>query len=1647
MATKDFKASQIRTSTIIVSGSASDKPALLIYSASDATDFAGGYPAAMLSDVGPEVFLFVSGAVGKEGHAAVGGAKRRTGVVLFGGDVVISGTMYAENMVAEVNMNTTGSTSISGSLFLSGGMEIHGHKDVPRGFGGAPLRAAIHLQGGPGAGTNLESAIVWDDANAAVYETGNDLYVSASDDVHILGDVNFSDDAHFDSDGAKISFGTDSEVTLTHVHDTGLLLTDDSGVGTTKLMFGDSATFVQQQGDGELGIDADSVINITAPTVDIDASTEVNVSGQATIAGTLLVAEDIQHNGDTDTKVTFETDSITLTAGGVEFLRASEGSNDVLTLNRGNADVDMDIEGATGRFAMAFDAGDHSIAFLSGTAAETTSLDEMAGSDVAFFVSGAVKNRALGRGRGTALFGGDIVASGSAFFSVAQNPDSTADPLAGAGKDVNFFSSGSVSGKNASEPRIALFGGDVVTSGSLYVQNSGGTSQPQVSVIQQNTAAGYAGAAVVDFMAGYKNNYTDTTDADSGLGAKFTITKYGPNNTVALGGADHLALWNQSGSVAIRVGNATNPLAEYVGTQTIVLGDSHATAYFRGVGSKILGSGAVAILSGGVGTDPNQADALDSNFMVSGAIGSRGTARRGTSVFGGDVYVSGALYADDFTVVDDFTLGDNLSLTSDAAVVAFGVDGEVTLTHVHDAGLLLSDDSGIGTTQLQFGDSGTFIAQASNGNLEIEADTSLIVDTPVVDLEDDGVILKFGADAEVTLTHVHDTGLLLSDASGVGTTKLMFGDDATFIQQQSDGELGIDADSIINITAPTVDIDASTEVNISGQLSVAGPTIINEAGADVDFRLETNNRTHALYIDGGTDQVFILSGSTSDALSANEAGYADVAFFVSGAIGSAFQPDASPPSVANPGVKGVALFGGDVVVSGSLHILAGDSLYVSGTKIATVNEGTLLQLSGGAGTDPDPANAVDSNFFISGAIGSRGTAVKGTAVFGGDLVVSGNAHVLGSITLPDDLSVTDDAYIRGDSYVTGTLYVADKLEHGGDSNTFISFHAVDSAKIVAGGSAIIGYTDSESTISINSDEAARNTLIKTENAIAFIAKTATDQVLILSGGGGKSDDQAAGVDVNFFVSGTVGSRATAVRGTSVFGGDLVVSGNLTDGSGNPIAGGGSSGSFLEPSAGYLVQTGSVSLAGNKGFGHDTSDQSEDAFFFVSGALGSLGTDRRAGSIFGGDLHVSGVIKTGGENFHALLGSYVGGTISGSIHQTSGGLSYLVAGNNTTITSGANGQVTIADSNLKWTRNSAGRVYLTDTDDKLHIGGTGDPGGKVEIHVSDTENIDGLLIDFNETGGKTALEVDSESTSGMTIKAQGFKALYAKQDISNGYAAYFTRNINESGNEPLVGILDDNTSNTQPALQIRQDGTGPILRLRDGANIVHEFKDGGQVFFNESSYGPDVIFHVSGAINSHGTALRGASDFGGDVVVSGSTYLGLGSGAIISMMSGGAASSADEGGYLDTNFFVSGSSGSKNSSIKGTAVFGGDLHISGNFTVDGSSGASGITFNGGNGSNNQVTTSDGAGKIVAESNMTFDGSTLTVTGDLVPGADASHDLGASDARWANIYTGDLHLQNERGHWQIIEEADCLTVTNKLTGKRYKMVLEPYEEDSA
>ena len=109
----------------------------------------------------------------------------------------------------------------------------------------------------------------------------------------------------------------------------------------------------------------------------------------------------------------------------------------------------------------------------------------------------------------------------------------------------------------------------------------------------------------------------------------------------------------------------------------------------------------------------------------------------------------------------DVTLTQDLELQHDGAILSFGADDDTTLTHTDGTGLSLNS-----TNKLTFGDAASFVQQSSDGVLRIdgEATIDLNASTAVsvsndLKLESDSAVLTFGADSEITVTHVADVGL------------------------------------------------------------------------------------------------------------------------------------------------------------------------------------------------------------------------------------------------------------------------------------------------------------------------------------------------------------------------------------------------------------------------------------------------------------------------------------------------------------------------------------------------------------------------------------------------------------------------------------------------------------------------------------------------------------------------------------------------------------------------------------------------------------------------------------------------------------------------------------------------------------------------
>ena len=268
----------------------------------------------------------------------------------------------------------------------------------------------------------------------------------------------------------------------------------------------------------------------------------------------------------------------------------------------------------------------------------------------------------------------------------------------------------------------------------------------------------------------------------------------------------------------------------------------------------------------------------------------------------------------------------------------------------------------------------------------------------------DGAAMKFGNDNEVTLTHVHDNGLLLSDASGIGTTKLNFGDSGTFVQQSSDGILNVQADTRVEITG---NVSMSANLNVAGNIHAVGD-ITFEGGSGGNITLGSANDDNVVFsadvnsnIIPNTDNTFDLgsSGQQWKDIYINGIGYIDqlgtdadpsTAFINGGEIDAV--PLGSESPITSLTVSGVTDLNGNVDIDNTT---------------TTIDSSGAISIDGGGNVN------LDTN---SGTV-SVGTSTSGIAVNIG--------HSTSEVTVGDNLTVGGNATIAGNLDVNGTLTTID----------------------------------------------------------------------------------------------------------------------------------------------------------------------------------------------------------------------------------------------------------------------------------------------------------------------------------------------------------------------------------------------------------------------------------------------------------------------------------------------------------------------------------------------------------------------------------------------------------------------------------------------
>ena len=146
--------------------------------------------------------------------------------------------------------------------------------------------------------------------------------VPASADGAALGSTSAEWSDLFLADGGIIKLGSDQDVTLTHVADTGILLNS-----TMQLQFNDSSQYINAPSNAILDINATDEIELNATAVDLNGT--LDVSG-ATTAAAITASGIIKTDDATD--ATSTTDGSLQTDGGLSVVKDAVFGDDVKLL-------------------------------------------------------------------------------------------------------------------------------------------------------------------------------------------------------------------------------------------------------------------------------------------------------------------------------------------------------------------------------------------------------------------------------------------------------------------------------------------------------------------------------------------------------------------------------------------------------------------------------------------------------------------------------------------------------------------------------------------------------------------------------------------------------------------------------------------------------------------------------------------------------------------------------------------------------------------------------------------------------------------------------------------------------------------------------------------------------------------------------------------------------------------------------------------------------------------------------------------------------------------------------------------------------------------------------------------------------------------
>ena len=1524
---KDFRASQVETSRLIASGSIPGTTAgIIVYSGSIASDREGTTAnpnlSTMLNKVGSDVFLFVSGTINSDN---IGTEGTKSNVTLFGGDVVVSGTLYAERQVIEVDSTVPGNFYVTGNMFVE-----------------------------PDA--NSTKSVAFRQAD------GTDIFIVDATNKRI-GINDSTPDAILDVVGGG-SAGVPSLI-IEHGEDTidAIDITADS-ITTARVIdiTADSLT----EGNA-IYVDDNSASTSTRNTV------EIIQNNDAALAATALKVQ--SDGGKTGISIDKNYSNTTAVSAGITGLKLDMDRTGAVSTGTDNvigADVDVAYTTATGGTTTAIGINsevEHTHASGAGTSTVkainlaatggTQGTGTAIGADVT--VTGADTN--IGLQLNVEDGGTDIKVVSSAdsddFFSIATTANgattiTTVDDNVAAAH-LTFNIDGNTDINAAGVVTIDGVGtSNVTTNGALTV--SGSTALNLASDGGEIDLTTRLGNIDINATSGNVTIDSGGTFSIDGVGASNVTT----NGALTLSGSTALNLASDSGEIDLTTRQGNIDLNATEGNITI---DSGGSFSVDAVGTSNVTTNGALTISGSTGLNlKSDGGTLD----IETRLGSIDIDSGGALTIDSGTSISIGATTDKPIDIDASTLdidtSDDITITTGGSgkIIDIDASGQIQIDSAVSIQIGTNADKpiNIDTNELDIDSSGVVTIDAvgnshftTNGFLTISGSTRLNLksDAGRIDIESRQGLFSIDGVGNSNVTT--NGNLEVSGSTGLNLHAHSGEIDITASQGAVDinadgGHVTIDATVDVDINAGqhmrldsvgliSIDGTGTSNFTTNGAMTISGSTALNlhSYGGEIDItatqgNIDINATAGGIDVDSG-GAITIDSSST---FSVDAVGTSNVttngALTVSGSTGLNLKSDSGTIDIESR--------------QGQISIDGVGASNVTTNGVMTISGSTGLNLKADSGTidietrtgaiDIDAVGAITIDTTNTGTGVTIGTATNNVPISIGNAVTS-------VTTVNDKLNVSGD------------LQVAQYIKHTGDTDTFIQFQD-DEIRMKAANKNFLKLDDSDGGVYVNND--FRNDIdfvVFSDTKIALAVKAVDDRVLIHTGGAASSFNEAASGDVAFYVSGSVFSRGKSTKGASLFGGDVHMSGvvGFTKLGSSPTAGANEAVLFAKDDSGitklFMKQSdnqeigplgsgGSLDDSYNTPTGGGTKSAGAGAIIEADGqpvqikvaGANSIAMAVTGSAIFGSgssalngnlpglpgtDTHffVSGSINKKGTSGVAVIGGEL--VVSGGIHS-----SRISAENNsstfldldsTTAQVSANtidldaGTLTI-DSTSTFSIDGVGASNVT-TNGALTVSGSTGLNLKADSGTIDIETRTGA-IDLDAAG---VISIDSTNTAtGITIGTAT-----SGVPVSIGHTTSETTvndNLNITG-EVLISEFLKHTGDTDTLIQFEENA----VKLKAANKNFLQFIDTESTLVINTDARNDISLLVK-TDNKDAIVADAANDR-------------------VLFLSGGAAASFDEAKGSDVTFYVSGSIGHRGLATKGTSVFGGDLVVSGTLSVN------------------------------------------------------------------------------------------------------------------